>query len=97
MKKTRPEKWLKTSAAGFPGRFRLYLSPVGFQSSIVPYRFRLLYSLNPMVGIIDGFRWVLIGCAEQDLSAVPRYFDRRGRRNSGIRRSVLPKNRAHLC
>jgi lipopolysaccharide transport system permease protein len=42
-------------------QFGLYLSPVGFQSSIVPYRFRLLYSLNPMVGIIDGFRWSLLG------------------------------------
>lgn len=38
-----------------------YLSPVGFASSIVPERWRLLYSLNPMVGIIDGFRWSLLG------------------------------------
>ena len=42
-------------------QFGLYLSPVGFQSSLVPPRFRLLYSLNPMVGIIDGFRWSLLG------------------------------------
>lgn len=42
-------------------QFGLYLSPVGFKSSIVPDRFRLLYSLNPMVGIIDGFRWSLLG------------------------------------
>ncbi|HEY1576101.1 MAG TPA: ABC transporter permease [Terracidiphilus sp.] len=39
----------------------LYVSPVGFQSSVVPERFRLLYSLNPMVGVIDGFRWCLLG------------------------------------
>lgn len=39
----------------------LYISPVGFQSSIVPDRFRALYSLNPMVGIIDGFRWSILG------------------------------------
>jgi lipopolysaccharide transport system permease protein len=38
----------------------LYASPVGFTSSIVPQRFRLLYSLNPMVGVIDGFRWALL-------------------------------------
>lgn len=38
-----------------------YLSPVGFASSVVPERWRLLYSLNPMVGIIDGFRWSLLG------------------------------------
>jgi lipopolysaccharide transport system permease protein len=42
-------------------QFGLYISPVGFQSSIVPERFRLLYALNPMVGIIDGFRWCLLG------------------------------------
>ena len=41
-------------------QFGLYLSPVGFDSSIVPARWRLLYSLNPMVGIIDGFRWALL-------------------------------------
>lgn len=39
----------------------LYISPVGFSSSIVPEKWRLLYSLNPMVGVIDGFRWSLLG------------------------------------
>ncbi len=39
----------------------LYISPVGFSSSIVPDQWRLLYSLNPMVGVIDGFRWAIIG------------------------------------
>ena len=34
-----------------------FISPVGFSSDIVPARWRLLYSLNPMVGVIDGFRW----------------------------------------
>jgi lipopolysaccharide transport system permease protein len=38
-----------------------YVSPVGFSASIVPDRWRLLYSLNPMVGVIDGFRWCLLG------------------------------------
>lgn len=42
-------------------QFGLYISPVGFQSGIVPARFRLLYALNPMVGIIDGFRWCILG------------------------------------
>jgi lipopolysaccharide transport system permease protein len=41
----------------------LYASPVGFSSTIVPEQWRLLYSLNPMVGIIDGFRWSIIGGA----------------------------------
>ena len=39
----------------------LYISPVGFSSSIVPEEWRLLYSLNPMVGVIDGFRWAILG------------------------------------
>jgi lipopolysaccharide transport system permease protein len=39
----------------------LYVSPVGFSSSIVPQQWRLLYSLNPMVGVIDGFRWCILG------------------------------------
>lgn len=39
----------------------VYLSPVGFSSSIVPEQWRLLYSLNPLVGIIDGFRWCVLG------------------------------------
>jgi len=42
-------------------QFGLYVSPVGFSSSVVPEKWRLLYSLNPMVGIIDGFRWSIIG------------------------------------
>jgi lipopolysaccharide transport system permease protein len=42
-------------------QFGLYVSPVGFSSNIVPDRWRLLYSLNPMVGVIDGFRWAIIG------------------------------------
>ena len=36
--------------------FGLYVSPVGFSSNVVPEEWRLLYSLNPMVGVIDGFR-----------------------------------------
>jgi lipopolysaccharide transport system permease protein len=39
----------------------MYLSPVGFSSSVVPEQWRLLYSLNPMVGVIDGFRWSILG------------------------------------
>ncbi|MEN9246141.1 MAG: ABC transporter permease, partial [Thermostichales cyanobacterium SRBZ-1_bins_19] len=35
----------------------VYISPVGFSSAIVPERWRWLYALNPMVGVIDGFRW----------------------------------------
>jgi lipopolysaccharide transport system permease protein len=42
-------------------QFGLYVSPVGFSSSVVPDEWRLLYSLNPVVGVIDGFRWCLLG------------------------------------
>jgi lipopolysaccharide transport system permease protein len=42
-------------------QFGLYVSPVGFSSSIVPEQWRLLYSINPMVGVIDGFRWAILG------------------------------------
>lgn len=42
-------------------QFGLYVSPVGFSSSVVPEKWRLLYSLNPMVGVIDGFRWAILG------------------------------------
>lgn len=41
-------------------QFGLYISPVGFSSSIIPEQWRLLYSLNPMVGVIDGFRWAIL-------------------------------------
>lgn len=46
-------------------QFGLYVSPVGFTSSIVPDKWRLLYSLNPMVGVIDGFRWAILGGGTQ--------------------------------
>jgi lipopolysaccharide transport system permease protein len=46
-------------------QFGLYVSPVGFSSSVVPEQWRLLYSLNPMVGVIDGFRWAILGGEHQ--------------------------------
>src|SRR5262249_54281277 len=42
-------------------QFGLYLSPVGFSTSVVPERYRDLFLLNPMAGTIDGFRWALLG------------------------------------
>jgi lipopolysaccharide transport system permease protein len=39
----------------------LYISPIGFSSNVIPEKWRLLYSINPMVGIIDGFRWAILG------------------------------------
>ena len=45
----------------FVVQFGLYISPVGFSSSVIPEQWRLLYSVNPMVGVIDGFRWAILG------------------------------------
>jgi len=42
-------------------QFGLYVSPVGFSSNVIPEEWRLLYNLNPMVGVIDGFRWCILG------------------------------------
>ena len=42
-------------------QFGLYVSPVGFSSDTIPEKWRLIYSLNPMVGVIDGFRWAILG------------------------------------
>lgn len=44
---------------GFFLQFGLYVSPVGFSSSAIPQQWRFAYSLNPAVGVIDGFRWCL--------------------------------------
>lgn len=43
----------------------IYISPVGYSATLVPERFKVLYSLNPLVGIIDMFRWSLLGNATQ--------------------------------
>lgn len=41
----------------------IYVTPIGFSSSVVPEPWRVLYSINPMVGVIDGFRWCILGSA----------------------------------
>lgn len=46
-------------------QFGLYVSPVGFSSAVIPDAWRFLYSLNPVVGVIDGFRWCLLGGESQ--------------------------------
>ena len=46
-------------------QFGLYISPVGFSSSVIPDQYRVWYSLNPMVGVIDGFRWAILGGGSQ--------------------------------
>lgn len=45
----------------FVTQIGLYVSPVGFSSKVVPQHWQMLYSVNPMVGVIDGFRWCILG------------------------------------
>jgi lipopolysaccharide transport system permease protein len=45
----------------------MYASPVAYSVTMVPEKWRLLYSLNPMVGVIEGFRWALLGARQPDL------------------------------
>jgi lipopolysaccharide transport system permease protein len=49
----------------FMTQFWLFMTPVAYPSSLVPAEWRVFYSLNPMVGVVDGFRWVLLGTAKQ--------------------------------
>lgn len=42
-------------------QFGLYASPVGYSSAVIPHKWRLLFDMNPMVGVIDGFRWCILG------------------------------------
>ena len=49
----------------FVVQFGLYVSPVGFSAKVIPQQWQLLYSLNPMVAIIEGFRWCILGGENQ--------------------------------
>lgn len=42
-------------------QFGMYITPVGFSIEVIPAKWRLLYACNPMVGVIDGFRWCILG------------------------------------
>lgn len=54
----------------FITQFGLYVSPVGFSTGIVPEKWRLLYECNPMVGVIDGFRWAVLGSMDCPVRAL---------------------------
>jgi lipopolysaccharide transport system permease protein len=45
-------------------QFWLFATPVAYPSSLVPARWRTLYGLNPMTGVVEGFRWALLGKGE---------------------------------
>lgn len=57
-------------ALPFLTQFGLYVTPVGFSSSIVPEKWRALFECNPMVGVVDGFRWAIIGNIEFPLRSL---------------------------
>ena len=48
----------------------MYACPIVYPLSMVPEQLRGLYSLNPMVGVIEGFRWALLGKAQPDFTAI---------------------------
>jgi lipopolysaccharide transport system permease protein len=51
-------------ALPFVNQFWLFVTPVVYASTLVPEQWRLLYGVNPMVGVIEGFRWALLGVGE---------------------------------
>ena len=51
-------------------QFWMYASPIVYSLTIIPEKWRLLYSLNPMVGVIEGFRWALLGKARPDFAVM---------------------------
>ena len=80
----------------FVVQFGLYISPVGFSSTVVPEKWRFLYSLNPMVGVIDGFRWAILGGEHSILLAGISAFPGGGSRPGLDGNLVLPEDRAWL-
>ena len=78
-------------------QFGLYVSPVGFSSSVVPEQWRLLYSLNPMVGVIDGFRWCILRGQGRTVSAESVGQCCRNRFFPVVRSASIPKDGKKLC
>jgi len=50
----------------FLTQFWMYASPIAYSVSLIPEKWRLLYSLNPLVGVVEGFRWALLGMESPD-------------------------------
>jgi lipopolysaccharide transport system permease protein len=44
----------------------MYLTPIVYPASLVPDKWKWLYGLNPMVGVVEGFRWALLGRTSPD-------------------------------
>jgi lipopolysaccharide transport system permease protein len=54
-------------------QFGLFISPVGFSSDVIPSKWQWLYAINPMVGVIDGFRWCIVNHAPNPFLHYPFY------------------------
>jgi ABC-2 type transporter len=78
-------------------QFGLFIAPVGFSSDVIPDKWRLLYFLNPIVGIIDGFRWAICRGASGHLSSRLCSLDGNCRTFPLPRFLVLLQNREDLC
>ncbi len=78
-------------------QFGLFISPVGFSSDVIPEKWRLLYALNPMVGVIDGFRWAI--CRGQAPFNLPTFAlsMRRHRLLPLARHLVFPPHGKDVC
>ena len=55
-----------TQVISFMARMWMWLTPVVYSVSLVPEKWRPLYYLNPMVGVIEGFRWAMLGATSPD-------------------------------
>jgi lipopolysaccharide transport system permease protein len=49
----------------FLTQFWMYITPIAYSSTMVPEKWRYLYAINPMSGVVDGFRWTLLGVGQQ--------------------------------
>lgn len=54
----------------FLTQFWMFVTPVAYSAHIVPARFRFLYGLNPMAGVVEGFRWALLGMDAPDWTLI---------------------------
>ncbi len=59
-----------TNAVPFMVQFWMWASPVAYPASLIPEKWRMIYSLNPMVGVIEGFRWALLGHTTPDFAVM---------------------------
>ena len=71
----------------FLTQFWMFLTPVAYPASLVPAAYRPLYGLNPMAGVVEGFRWALLGYGRPGLGADGGL--RRGGRGPACRRGAL--------